>query len=425
MKCKTRHLMLLGCLLFSSKQALAVNVIYTLDSGIGYSDNARQTDISTDPVKDSARFVGGSLNIVDESSTNDFSLAMDVAYVDYRDDTFDDETIGNMSLASNFSIIDDSLTWILDGFYGQQAINAFSVTTPDSLQNTAFVSTGPDLAFRFTNIDSLTLGYRYRYFYAELSPADYKSNIFRAVFARRLSPLHSISFNIENEDLNYDDQAIAASDFESLQYTVALTGTTRSTQYGIEFGVIDVKFDTGASGDNDVYRLFLNRDMNSFNTVSFQFSKTVDNGARAVTGTTPGVVTTGLFINDAAQFAYSYSRGSLSFNFNSTYSELDFVEPGTADRKDFNNSIALVYGAPINLQSTIEYSRLKRDFLEQQGVVTIEDTITFRMVKQIFTNINIIGTYRNFSREARSNVAPTQDTKENRVLLTIQYLGRI
>lgn len=422
---KLRHLMLLMFILILSKQAIAANVNYTARSSVGYSDNITRTGIAANQLKDSIASIGGTLSIVDESSTNDFILDMSADYVDYRNNTFEEEIIANIALASNFSLVDDSFTWTLDGYYGQQAISAFTVVTPNNLQNTGFVSTGPNLVYRFTDLDSLTLGYRYRDFYAEQTPSDYQSNVFSAVLARRLSPLHTLSFNIETENLTYDDPFISSfADFENLQYTIALTGASRTNQYGIEFGVINVKFDTGTRGDNDVYRFFFNRDMNSSNTLSLQLSRTVENGARAVTGIIPGVVTTGLFANDLAQFSYGYNRGGLQIDFNSTYSDQDFITQNSQDRKNLNNSISFLYGTPRNIQVGLSYNRLERDFYTT-GIINNEDTITLNLEKQIFTNIIIGGTYINFTRKTTNVNVPVSDIEENRVILTLRYLGRI
>jgi len=418
-----RQLFLMVILLLVAMQLLAVNVEYTVNAGVGYSDNISR--IETNPLKDSIREIGGTLSVVDESSSNDFLLDMDLKYLDYKDDTFADDVIANIALASNFSLIDEALTWTLDGFYGQQTINAFSVITPNNLQDTGFLSTGPNFIIRFTSLDSLTLGYRYNDFYAEETLVDYQSDVLSMVLTRRLSSVHTLSVSASYDNLDYEDDSNI--DFEDFRYSVIFGGSSPTTQYSLEWGIIDVEFDTGENLDNDLKRFSISRRLNSYNEVSVQLSESLENAARAAANTIPGTVTTGLFVSQIAQLGYSYDRGAVRLELASIYSDQDYVQQDSLDQKIVSNTFGLIYGSPTNLQTSFRYINLSRDFYDPgQDLVSKDTTIALSIEKRLTRNINIEGTYINFSRESTSQTQNiNDDIEENRIIVTLRYLGRI
>ena len=416
----SRYFVLSPVLLFVAGQAEAVNVSYAIDSGVSYSDNIFRSEANQ--VKDTVVSIGGSIDVVDESSRNDFVLGLNVARLNYKDNTFEDEIISNVDLASSWSLVDDAFTWDVDGYFGQQAINAFAVRTPDNLQDTGFLSTGPDLIVRFTNLDTLTIGYRYNDFYAERTDADYQSNLINVSLDRRLSPIFVIGLNASHDDLVYEDTT--NDDFEDTRYFISLGGSSVSTQYSLELGQINIRFEDGTEAENSLKRFSIARQMNRNNNISFQVSETIDNGAAAVNNNTVTTsVTTGLFVNELAQLTYNYNRGDIQVNFGYSYSNQDYLTQNIFDQRIRTSAINFVYGSPLDFQYQINYQYVDTDFYGATPAQrNKENTVTFSLGKRLTRSVNIEASIENYVRESNTQ---TQDIEENVFMLTLSHQSRI
>jgi hypothetical protein len=414
-----RRVLLSSAILALAKQSIAVNANYALEAGVNHSDNIRQTE--TNQLKDTVALLRGELNVTDESSTNDFVLGVNLEYLDYKDDTFEDQTNANLNLVSNWGLIENALTWDINGYYGQQAIDAFAVATPDNLQDTGFLSTGPNVIIHFTDLDSLTLGYRYNDFYAEQTLADYRSDLFKIALIRRLSDSVSLSLNSSYEDLSYD--FAGNNDFSDLRYSIKLSRDSVATQYSLEAGNIIINFEDDTEIKNKLLRGTLRRQINTNNSISIDLSETVDNGAAAVEGSAiPTFVTNDLFVNQAAQLTYNYSRTDFQFSLGYTYSDQDYVDPASLlDQKVKGGIFDIAYGRPSNINYRLHIFKLDTDFYVT-GQQNTETTITLTAEKRLSRNLNLIGSYENFVRE--SNVQ-AQDIEENTVMLSLRYQSRI
>lgn len=402
-----------------TQHANAVSMDYAIEAGISRRDNIRREP--DNQIKDTVARLAGELNVVDESSTNDFVLGMSLEYLEYLDNTFDDEVIANINLESNWSIIDDSFTWAVNGFYGQQPIDAYVVRTPDNLQDTGFYSTGPNLIIHFTNLDSLTLNYRYNDFYAELTDADYQSNYFGVSLSRRISPLLTISLNSNYTDLRYEFPG--NNDLEDTRYTVSITGSSLTTQYSFEVGGISIKFEDGSEIKNSLKLFSINRQLNRGNIVSMLLSETVDNGAAALdSDTVTTSVTADLFVNKQAQFSYIHNIGQLRVGLGYIYSDQDYISSQNLDQKVRNGTLDVTYGTPLDLRSRFFYQHAETEFYNANQL-NKEDVYTLSFAKRLTGTINIEASYENYNRSERGS--QSRDIEENVYMLTFRHLNRI
>lgn len=418
----SRYIILPSFFLVMSNQLEAANVNYAIEAGVSYSDNISRT--ATNQSKDTVARVGGELNVVDESSSNDFVLGLSLEYLDYKDNTFDNETIANANLLSNWSLVNDAVTWDFDGFYGQQTIDAFAVRTPNNLQNTGFLSTGPNLILQFTSLDTLTLGYRYNDFYAERTLADYQSNFVSMSLARRLNSIHTLSLNASNDELMYEDALI--DDFNDIRYSVLLEGSSITTQYRIEVGDINIDFEDGREIKNSLKRFVFARQMNRNNNFSLELSETIDNGAAALNSDNiTTAVSTDLFVNEQARLNYTYNRRDLQIALGSTYSRQDYLEQNTLDQNLFSGLLTITYGTPVNLRYRMNYLYTNRDFYgSATGQIDRENTIRFSVEKRFSRSLSIEASIENFVRESNSSIE-TQNIEENLFILTLRHESRI
>jgi len=413
-----RYYLLFSSLLLTVKTASAATVNYSLEAGAQYSDNIMRDE--TDQVTDTAGRLAATLNVTDENSVHDFELGMNLEYLNYKDDTYDDDVYANINLASVWGLVDDTVTWTVDGFFGQQSIDPFAVRTPDNIQDTGFITTGPNLVMRFTDLDSFTLGYRYNDFYAEETDADYQSNTVTASLARRTSPLLTVSLNGSYNDLDYQEPTL--NDFEDTRYSVLLTGSTQTTAYNLEFGQIYIDFSDGSEIENRLRRLSLSRQLNRSNAVSILYTETVDNGAAALDpDRVTDTVTADLFVNELARISYEHDTGKLRLNLSYSYSDQDYVEQDTLDQRVRFGTFNAVYGTPLNLRYTFDYIYSYRD-VHGSDRIDEENTIRVGLEKRLSRTMDLIFSIENFVRESTEQV---QDIDENVYRLTFRHRENI
>ena len=75
----------------------------------------------------------------------DADLAMDLRYLTYVDDTFDDELLGGLDGRLSFAFVPDRFMWVVEDNFGQSFIDPQAIETPGNRQNFNYFSTGPTL----------------------------------------------------------------------------------------------------------------------------------------------------------------------------------------------------------------------------------------------------------------------------------------
>ncbi len=425
---KNQYLPFLVCsaVLVYNTPVYALTLDYAVEAGLIASDNinrASNDPATADPIKDEVMLLVGELNVLDDSSTNDFNLGMDVRYFDYNDDTFEDDTRANIDLASRWGIIDESLSWVVDGYYGQVAIDPFAVETPDNLQDVGVLKTGPDLLFKFTSVDNLTVGYKFTDYYAEITDADYQSNLYSLSFARRLSPLLTLSLNSTYDATNYEDNT-TTQDFDDTRYFLSLAGVSVSTEYAIELGEINVEFDDNTEFDNASKKFTFKRQLNSRNAVDLELLETVDTGIRTIDRDAANAfITDDLFVLELAKMAYNYNRPDLQFGLIYFYADEDYLTDNNLDRIVRNSTFYLNYGTPVNLQVGFTYTYVDYDFYVTNQRDK-DDIYNLRFEKRLAGNLSIVFAIENYNRETIT-LADTFNIDDTKYTLTLRYADKI
>ncbi len=399
--------------------ASAVIVNYAAEGGVYRSDNIKRTD--TGAIEDTVYKLDGQLEVIDQNTSNDFAMKLDVQHRDFKDDSFKDDTRGVLDLKSSWSIISDGLSWDVDGYFGQRPINVFAVETPDNQQDVGFFSTGPNATVRITDLDQVDFGYRYNDFYAEITDADYVSDQFDFSVTRRFSSIYKGSLVTKFEDLDYKEPGVL--DFEDLRYFFRFTGNTRSNQMIIDLGKIDIKYNTGEKLKNDYKRLSFLRRLNRTNTAQIQYIETIDNGARQVDQIiNPNVVTTDLFVNEQFNVAYTFDRTDIRFLLNYSYTDQDYSTQHDLDRIIRTGSFRFIYGLPSVLRFTLGFNRFNTDFYNGPNgnpPRVDEDDIWFaRFEKRIREHLNIGLEGKRLTRESTSQ---NLNYEENVYLIFLRY----
>ena len=394
----------------------AALINYAIEGDVYVSDNAKRT--STNQVSDTVYMLSGELEIIDQNSTNDFALKMNIQQREYKNDSFTNDTRGILDLKSTWSLVGDGLTWDVDGYYGQQPLNIFTVETPINLQNVGYFTTGPTLLFRLTDLDSIQFKYRYNDYYAELTQADYQSDLYALSVSRRFTPLLTGALTTQFEDIRFKEAA--NNSYEDFRNFISFTGNTASNNYSLDYGTTTINFDSGVKLKGDLLRLMFSRQLNRFSNFNIQYSDTIDNGARRVNGLRlVNVVTNDVFTNEQILLSYDYVRPEMQILFGFVYSNQDFLIINSQDRIVRSGSLNLAYGLPSSLRYSLRFSRSNADFYGT-GQVTKTDTLYARLEKPIGRDLIAGAEVRNFKRESITSTL-TSDIEENRFMIFVRY----
>ncbi|MDJ0656323.1 MAG: outer membrane beta-barrel protein [Xanthomonadales bacterium] len=271
-------------LLTPGMQALAQDGGPQLNYGIGaraqYESNvtlASQDEISDNLV---SPFLDFDLNRL--GSRVDATLNGFLEYTSYLDDSFESEFRGTMAADVRWKWADDRFNWVLQNDLTRSSINVLAPNTPDNVQQTNALSTGPDLVFRLGAADRLRVGARYNDFYAEEDDdASYDGFGGEITWLRRLSENRSYELTLEGDQVDFDESLLGSSDYDRQQILVAynhagsLTGGRDNVR--IEVGYSELEFDDGTDDtfDGPIMRLTWDRVASDGATLSLSLIKEI------------------------------------------------------------------------------------------------------------------------------------------------------
>lgn len=190
---------------------------YQAGIAANYSDNI--TRAPADGVEEVVSNVNTSIMWSNDSPRLAANASAQLSYLRYLEETFDDEVVPRGDLNINWNLFPARLSWVLEDRFGQIASDPFAAFTPDNIENTNILTTGPDFIFGS-------------------------------------SPSQLLTWSIRAEDQYYEESAIGNQRLNStirLERKVTESQTVAVSAYGET-----VEFDEDSTGtDYNVYEAFL------------------------------------------------------------------------------------------------------------------------------------------------------------------------
>ena len=252
--------------LFANAAARAAELSYGLDVGVGHSDNI--TRVEENQQDESIASLGGQLRLDHDSKRLRANVATRLEYLDYLDDTYDGEVVGNLVGNAVMDIVEDRLTWTLEDTFGQTTQNQFAASTPDNRENVNFLSTGPDLSLSLGSRNKLLLNGRYvdvHYEDSELGNQRVRGSL---ALRRDLSDATNVSINVTTEQVSFDDDA-ESGDYDNNEAFLSYSLDAARTTMSIDAGATEITSD-GESNSSWLGRLELTRRASSSLTVGLE-----------------------------------------------------------------------------------------------------------------------------------------------------------
>lgn len=151
---------LLGSVIFYvSPCAQAVEYGYSLEYRGEQSDNVTLT--RNNAVSDWINIGQATLYLRDPNAqTLRTNIFLDARYENYSKKTIADRTLATLNSNLTWLILPESLSWVMEDYYGQISRNVLAANAPSNLQNVNVFSTGPDANLRINPINFVAASLR-------------------------------------------------------------------------------------------------------------------------------------------------------------------------------------------------------------------------------------------------------------------------
>ena len=187
---------------FESAPVLAGELAYGGGYSLAYDTNI--TRVPFDPVADFTQTLFAGFGYQERTATVVARVQAQAERRDYLRHTYVDENAYYADASVVWTISPRKLAWIFEDYASQVPISLVTVDTPNNRTNANSFSTGPELTFRLTSVDSALLGARYGRLNID-GPGD---NEYASAYARgqhQLSQTSNLSLNYLATRVNFQD----------------------------------------------------------------------------------------------------------------------------------------------------------------------------------------------------------------------------
>jgi hypothetical protein len=203
-----------------------------------------------------------------DSPTLKGNAVAELEYRNYNQDQYGDETLFSMDAVGQGILSKERLSWWLEDYFRQAAIDPFVPPTPDNRQDANFFSTGPEAKWRIGPRHSLIAGGRYNQYYFSKSVLDSLRPSAYAQWLYDFSPRTDISFNIAAMGVDYANQTVNEN-YRRADATAEIKYDLVTGDLELEGGLSQIDRDKSENISGHIARLLWEYDMNSFSSVSF------------------------------------------------------------------------------------------------------------------------------------------------------------
>lgn len=183
---------------------------YALDvnAGVDYSDNITRVLASGDEIEETIGSAGFTLMLDHDGRRVRSNVAADLAWLNYFDDTFDDEVVGYFDGDLTLDILPERIQWIFQESFGQIRTDPLSAETADNREYVNYFTTGPDFTLGLGGANFLRLSGRYSDNTYEDLTFDSRRYGGTLTLGRRITEATVLSLNVNSERIEFDDQTL-------------------------------------------------------------------------------------------------------------------------------------------------------------------------------------------------------------------------
>jgi hypothetical protein len=177
-------------------------------------------------------------------------LSGDVQYLDYLDETFDDDTRGEFSGDLNWVILPQRLTFVVQDSLSRQSVDNLVAFSPGNQQQINVFVAGPSLFARFGDTTLGQLDLRYTNSYAEETES-FNSDRYNvaARVERQLNPTDTLALNAEATRIEFDTVS-PAFDYDRYEAYASYRSVLASVDIDVDLGYTKLEPKGGSGGSS-------------------------------------------------------------------------------------------------------------------------------------------------------------------------------
>lgn len=184
---------------------------YGIDAGVGETDNV--TLAPTNKISQTIATVDADFTVDKRSRLFDVNAIGNFSDLDYLQNAYGNEFLGRFDGTADAAIVPGRLIWVLRDDFGQSALDPYTPTTPNNIENINYLTTGPDLKLRFGGINFIDVSARYARAQYQTSPFNSNRLLGSVALGRDVSAGGAISLNANTERVMFDNTELNT-DFE-------------------------------------------------------------------------------------------------------------------------------------------------------------------------------------------------------------------
>lgn len=353
--------------MFLPLAAFGAGLDYEFTVGAAQSDNvARQSD---NEQSETIAVAGLQFSFDEQTRRVEAELVGNLAFHEYLDNTYDSEFLGNFAGRTRVSLVEDRLSWTLSDNFGQVLNDPFVPETPENRGNVNYLSTGLQGGFPVGRQMVVGLGANYSQASYENQPFDSSTVGLDANFTRLIAEGNSLGLNMRGAQVEYDDEALSANDYDQVEAFVRYAVTGARTRLTVDGGYSSLDSDATGEETGALLRLNIARRMSSASTLLLDLGHEFSNSASAFAtsqgtgaiglGSTPGLQTAEPFTWQHANLRWNLAGQRTGLGIGAELQKREYENQPLLDQRITNYSANLGrdLSSAMNLQLSLLFGR--------------------------------------------------------------------
>lgn len=407
-------------LLFGAAAANA-DVSYSLEAGMGYSDNIER--VPTNEQDEKIGTVAVDLAWTERTRRLTADADVDLSYFEYLDNTFESEVVGTADGLFTVGIVPERFTWLFQDSFGQAQTDPFTPITPDNRENLNYFTTGPDVIVRLGSAGALRLFGRYADTDYERSPLDAERTSAGLALARQPSQRSELAINAISEQIDFADETNPDYDRDSAFISYRLDGSR--TDINTELGYTWLEPADGAKTGGLLANLSVIRDLSAASTLQLdlgtQFTDASDALRSAIEGGAVGgpdvTATADPFEGRFVSLRWAFSRNRTGLTLGASWNEDRYEQQTQLDRTRVAYEAIFTRRMASSLDLML-MAVLNDEEFDTTGLTSDELNVVARLNWRIG---RALGLALSVERSDRDSSTGLGEYVENRAFLTLTY----
>jgi len=239
---------------------------YEVSGGVGTTDNI--TRVHDDPIDENFGMVGLTAAWQEQTRRFDGLADIDLSYVEYLENDFESEIIGNADASVIFGIVPDHFTWMARDTFGQVQADPFVPVTPENRQDLNYFTTGPDFIMEFGSQNALRVIGRWSSSQYEGATLDSTREQVGLQYSRIMTRISDFGIQAIAERINFENE-LTPSDYDRQSAFVSYDLNAPRTEIEAQLGYTWLHREGQDIDDSPLVDIFITRNLTPSSTLAF------------------------------------------------------------------------------------------------------------------------------------------------------------